>query len=122
MCFFAVEWIVLRAFDNMSMEFLHLLWFTKFEGKNVFPLSFNAVFASVNLNVLLMVHKKILVHFDKGFKGGPHSVWIVLSAFSSMSSDFLYQLSFLLQSYCNVCVWGGIMSSHPNVCTRYNFM
>ena len=70
MCFFLLfEWIVLRAFDNMSTEFLHLLWFTKFEGKNVFPLSFNAVFASVNLNVLLMVHKKILVNFDKGFKG-----------------------------------------------------
>jgi len=59
----------------------------------------------------------MLFNCDKGFKRGPNSEWIVLSAFSSMSSDFLYQLSFLLQSYCNVCVCGGrgIVSSHPNV-------
>jgi hypothetical protein len=57
----------------------------------------NAVFASV----LLMVHKKMLFNFVKGFKEGSHSKWVVLSAFSSISSHFLYQLSFFLQFYCN---------------------
>ena len=70
MCCFVVEWIVLRAFNNVSTEFLCLLWFTKFEEKIVFPSSFNAVFASVYLNVLLMVHnKKCYLILTRGLKG-----------------------------------------------------
>jgi hypothetical protein len=64
--------------------------------KNKNSICFNAVFASAYINVLLKVHKQMLFNFDKGLKGGPSSEWIVLSAFSTMSSDFFYQLSF----YC----------------------
>jgi hypothetical protein len=54
-----------------------------------------------------MGHTKIVdFYFEKESNRGPNTEWIVSSAFGCMSTNFLYQHSFVL-NWCHTFILGG---------------